>query len=397
MKVAFIEQASELGGVEYSTLRLATALNSSYFQPLIICPEEGKLTDLARQMQLEVSTVPHPKFESVSWYLGKHYIANPFGFLSSALNIFRSAYLMQQYLRANPVDIVITKGLMAHFYGGLAAHWQNIPCIWYVQEEVDKNRAAGLYRLLLIQGASRIPSKVVVDAEALLDQFKKVPNFEGRVAVIYNGIDTEQFKPFTVEQKTTARKELGIPKEAFVIGQAGRIIPVKGQAILLEAFIKLVKQFPDLYLLLVGAPLFGSNDYEQSLRKRVKEAGISNQVVFSGFLTDIRQGLAAIDIFVQGSIEPDSPLSVIEAMSCGLAVIVSDVRGIIEMVEPDVNALLFEAGNSIALAGNLSKLVNDPCLREELGNKARASAIQKFSIRASATQIEDILKETIYV
>jgi len=395
MKVAFIEQESQLGGVEYTTLRLARALDPSRFTSLIICPEEGKLPDLARRAGLEVEILARPKFASVSWFVGNRYIANPFGIILSAFNVLRAARQMQKYLKANPVQVVITKGLMAHFYGSLAAWRLHIPCIWYVQEEVDKHRGGGAYRFVLAEGAKRLPSKIVVDALALLDQFEAIPNYEDTIQVIYNGVDTDQFVPFSNHDHAEAHARFGIPEDALVIGQAARLIPSKGQAILLDAFIKLVRQFPDLHLVFVGTSLFGRRDYEQALRNRAAKAGLAERVHFTGFIPDVRQGLAAMDVFVHASVETDSPVSLTEAMSCGLPVVVSAVPGTIEMVTSENDACVFRSGNSDALALSLARLIKDDHLRMEMGARARVSVIRKFSLQASVTKFESLL-EAVY-
>jgi glycosyltransferase involved in cell wall biosynthesis len=393
MNIAFIDQDSQMGGVEYTTLRTARALDKTRFIPLLICPEEGDLPRLARQSGLNVAILPRPKFESVSWYSSGHYIANPFGFIYTSVNILRSALLLQKYLHANPVQILITKGLMAHFYGGLAARWSHIPCLWYVQEEVDQKRGGGAYRFILVQGAKRLPSKTIVDALALLDQFGDAPQARAHLQVIYNGIDMDEFAPVSSSQKLDARLELHLPENALVIGQAGRLIPLKGQSVLLDAFIRLSAEFPDLHLLLVGISLFGDDAYESALRSQAACSGLTERVHFTGFLPDVRQGLSAMDIFVQASIETDSPVAVLEAMSCGLPVVVSGVRGALEMVEPDADALVFPPGDVNALTLALAPLLRNPALRQALGARARESVLRKFSLQATTAQLESLLSQ----
>jgi glycosyltransferase involved in cell wall biosynthesis len=393
MRIVFIEQESQLGGVEYTTLRVVQGLDKSKFEPVIICPVEGDLPRLAREAGVKVDIVPLPKFPSVSFFRKNRYIANPFGFFISALNVFRSVDLLKQYLNANIVDIVITKGLLAHFYGGMAAHRLGISCIWYMQEEVDTKRAAGLYRLLLTIGAKTLPAKIIVDAEALLEQFGKVRKYDDQFLVIYNGVDTQIFAPFPLQERKNARDNLGIPENILVIGQAGRLIPIKGQAVLLKAFTLLTRDFPEIHLLLVGAPLFGNDDYLYELQNQVIKLDLKERVHFSGFLPDVRQGLAAMDIFVNASVESDSPVSVMEAMSCGLPVVVSSVRGTAEMIEQGNDALAFLPGDSNALAICLARLIRDGQLRKDMGAQARISVTQKFSLQACVARLEALLED----
>ena len=393
MKVAFIEQESKLGGVEYSTFRVASALDKKNFEPVIICPDEGDLPSLARQAGLDVRIVPRPKFFSVSIIWGKRYFANPFGFIFTAINVLRTTQIMMKYLRANRADIIVTKGLLAHFYGGIAARSLNIPCVWYVQEEVDKKRGAGLFRYFLVKGAQKIPTKIIVDAIALLEQFGDLAALQNVVMVIYNGINTEQFAPFSLQEQKDAKRNFDIPSNTIVIGQAARIIPLKGQETLLKAFSLLANDFPNTHLLFVGAPLFGSQNYEHKLHLQSLQLGLAERVHFSGFVPDVRQGLATMDIFVHASVEADSPLSVMEAMSCGLPVIVSSVRGTVEMVNSEITALVFEPGDSEDLAIKLKNLLMSKQKQRELGVQARKEIIEKFSLRESVIQLQTLFEE----
>ena len=393
MKVAFIEQEAQLGGVEYTTLRVVEAFDKSRIEPIIVCPEDGELPRLARQAGLNVHLVSRPKFISVSFFLKERYFANPFGIASTTVNIFRAAFTLHQYLQANPVDIVITKGLLAHFYGGLAATKLNIPCIWYVQEEVDAKRAGGIFQLILKIGARNLPSKIVVDAEALLEQFGDMDRINNKVQVIYNGIDTNQFRSFSRSEYFDARKIFGIPENALVIGQVGRLVPLKGQKVLLGSFVNLSKYFPNTHLLFVGAPLFGNRDYELELRNYVTQQGLDEKVHFTGFIPDVRQGLAAMDIVVHASVETDSPVSVMEAMACSLPVVVSGVQGTLELVMSESDAIVFPPGDSNVLSIALSRLIESENLRVGMGIRARETIIQKFSLQLSVTRLETLIKE----
>jgi glycosyltransferase involved in cell wall biosynthesis len=393
MRVAFIDQSSQMGGVEYSTLRVAQAIDKFRFDPVIICPKEGDLPNLARLAGIEVQIVSSPKFPSVSFQFGKRYLANPFGFFLSAINVLRSAHRLEIHLRAKPVDILITKGLLAHFYAGIAAFRLKIPCIWYIQEEVDSKRAGGFYHYLLMKCARSLPAKIIVDAEDLRDQFEGFSQDNRFLQVISNGVDTNQFAPFAGPERVKAKESFQISERALTIGQSGRIIPLKGQDILLQAFMRIAKDYPEIHLLFVGGPLFGNRQFELALKDQVEKNKLSERVTFTGFLPDVRQGLAAIDIYVHASVETDSPISVMEAMACGLAVIVSGVRGTTEMVIPNQDALLFEPRNFNVLAQDLEKLILSKKLRSDLGKKARQSVIDRYSLYHCVTQLQEVIEE----
>src|SRR5208337_4211369 len=96
---------------------------------------------------------------------------------------------------------------------------------------------------------------------------------------------------------------------------------------------------------------------------------------------------------VHASVETDSPVSVLEAMSCGLPVVVSGVRGTKEMVNPGVNALVFEPGNSNSLTLVLKRLLTSLPIQKELGHQAREAVIRNFSLQSSIAQLENLIEE----
>lgn len=392
MKIVFVEQESRMGGVEYTTLRVAKALDPLDFQPVIVCPNDGDLPRLARKYGIKVDIVSRPELPSVSVLWKNYYFPNPIGIALVALNVTRSSRILRKYFETNKADLIITKGLLSHFYGGLAAKWNKIPCIWYMQEEVDKKRAFGLFRNLLIYFADRLPDRIIVDARALIDQFSgsKISN---NIRVIHNGIETEHFSPISDEENESDRKALNIPQGAFVIGQAGRIIPLKGQELLLKAFIDLKSEFPSLHLLFVGSTLFGKDDYLNKLKNIVQENNLVESVHFTGFLPDVKQGLGAMDVFAHCSLETDSPVSVLEAMSCGLPIVVSDVAGTEEMFEDGIEGFRFVPGNTGDLTTKLKKLLLSRALRLEIGKNARRAIIQNFTDEASVLKLLSVIKE----
>ena len=395
MKIAFVEQVSKMGGVEYSTLRLAAELDRLGREVQIICPEEGDLSHMARAQSLSVSIVPSPKFSSVSLLIGGKYLPNPLGIFTTFINVFKAAKTLEHHLNANPVDVLVSKGLLSHLYTGLAAKRCQIPCVWYMQEEVDQKRALGLFHMALIWGANRFPDKIIVDSPALLSQFEKMERYPQALTIIPNGIDPAQFRKFSAEERKTARQNLGIPQNALVIGQSGRIIPLKGHKTTLTAFAELARRETNLHLLFVGAPLFSNQSYANELKHQAQQLGIGDRVVFSGFLPDVREGLAAMDIFVHASIETDSPLGVLEAMACELPVVVSAVKGCVDMVVPGSSGLLFNPGDSEDLANQLKLIINSPQQRASLGIAGRESILANYSNAVSAhnflSKVEEII------
>jgi len=127
--------------------------------------------------------------------------------------------------------------------------------------------------------------------------------------------------PFTVaHDRDTIRDELSIPRDAWVIGQVGRMADVKNHRLTIEAFAAVLQQAPDAFLLLIGdGPLRGE------LASLVTQLGIDSRVRFAGNRNDVPRLLcAAMDLFAMPSKYEGLPLAILEAQAAGLPCIVSD-------------------------------------------------------------------------
>lgn len=390
--VAFLEQETSLGGVEVTTLEVVRRLDRNRFHPVVICPAEGELVDYCRQFGIIVYILPRPSFRSVTTRIIGRYITNPAAVVAMGFGFLMMANRTAHFLRTHPVDLVCTKGLLSHFYGGMAAARVGVPCIWHMQEHVETRRAGGIYPGVLNWAARRWANHVVADAQTIGCQFAKDLWDAGRVHVVYNGVDTERLQPGL--DRCGIRRELGIPMNAPVIGQVGRIIPLKGQHVLIKAVVHLFRQFPNLHILFVGAPLFDNGDYEVSLRVLATQLDLAEHVHFLGFRHDINQVLAAIDVLVHPSTEPDSPLVILEGLAAGKAIIATAVDGTRELVVDGTEAILVPPGDSAGLAQALARVLTDTVLRTRLGTAARRAALERYSLDISVRRLEQIFERT---
>lgn len=175
--------------------------------------------------------------------------------------------------------------------------------------------------------------------------------------------------PFTIDPDASrALRERYRGK--IVVGHVGELDDQhKGQSVILDVARRVQAEHPDLHFLLVG----GGCD-EMMLRDRARELG---NVEFVGRVENVGDYYAAMDLFVFPSREEALGSAILEAMSCGLAVIGSNVGGIPEVVKPDENGLLFPSGDAKVLSEAILTLARDPDLREKLGAGARKLADER--------------------
>lgn len=373
--LALVEQESQLGGVEMSTLVLVENLDQRFYRPLVIAPEEGPLTERCRAASVPVYLSSRPRFRSASWRWRGHTLADPLAMLVNPARLRRAAQPLARLLAECQADLVVTKGLLTHFYGGWAARQVAIPCIWHVQDEIPERRAGGLYLRALRWAARRWADAIIGDAATIAAQFRDHPS----VYLVYNGIDLDEFSPQT--QPGSLRRDLGIPDDALLVGNLARLTEWKGQHMLIEAVHGLVDRYPRLHLVLIGSALFDDNRYEQRLRRMAVDGPAAGHIHFAGYRTDPAGCLAALDVYVHPSLRKDTaPLALLSALATGLPVMISAVPGMLEVVMPD-SALTFPAGDSEMLAAHLRSLFTRPELCRQLSTAARQLAENRFGIR----------------
>lgn len=157
------------------------------------------------------------------------------------------------------------------------------------------------------------------------------------------------------------------------MGNVGRISPIKGQHLFLEAF---AQAFQDgsQRAAIIGAPLFGEFDYLDRLRRAVPELGLEGRVDFRGFRQDVQQELQTLDILVVSSTVPEGlAQTVAEGMAAGLPVVAPAQGGPRELIDDGGTGLLFRPGDASALAVALTRLAGDQALRRRIGQNARSA------------------------
>jgi len=385
-KVIFVESASAMGGVQFSTLYLAQSLDRARWYPIVLCPEPGDLPNACQADDIEARIVRFPKLRSTSVRVGRNArLPNLFAWLWNAMALLRAKRVLQKEFSQTKPDVVVTKGLSSHFIGGLAARASATPCVWHVQDLISE-RSLGIYRRIFAFAAARLPQHIIVDGAAIRKQLP--PAIHSRVSVIHNGVDTSVFRPGL--DGSAVRREFGITAEQIVIGHAARITPWKGQHYLIEAFAKIADAHPNTVLLLVGSPVFDHDGYEQRLKSMVAEFGLGQRVKFAGYRHDMPEVLAATDVFAFTSIEKDtSPLALLSAMASGLPIVAFDIEGVRELDDSGSVFALARVADADALAESLSSVLRDSLLREQLQNNAR-SAAERLSLDRYVAAIDQV-------
>jgi glycosyltransferase involved in cell wall biosynthesis len=211
--------------------------------------------------------------------------------------------------------------------------------------------------------------------------------FAKRNAVIYNGVDTNEFRDTTTaEQRAAARRDLQMSTTDFVVGAVGGLRKEKNQVQLVDAVASLRRAGLPARALLVG-----DGSTRAAIEARARSRGVAEHVVVTGFRRDVRPLVSACDVVVVCSVTEAMSLAALEAMALGRAVVHSDVGSAAEIIEPGHNGFLFPVNDTEALVSCLVRLT-DAVVRDAVGARARAVVEKRFSERTMIERYESLLR-----
>jgi glycosyltransferase involved in cell wall biosynthesis len=209
-----------------------------------------------------------------------------------------------------------------------------------------------------------------------------------RDEVIHNGVDLEHWSPRPPAERAMLRRVLALEERDFVVGMCAVFRPEKNHVQLIEAIARLrARRIP------ARALLIGDGPARPQIEARARSAGVSAEVLITGYQQDVRPLIAACDALAlcSRSVETFS-LAALEAMALGRPVVHSDIGGAAEMIQPGENGYLFPVGDTRSLVASLAALAA-PATRAGMGERARATVQARFSERAMVGRYESLLQE----
>jgi glycosyltransferase involved in cell wall biosynthesis len=184
-----------------------------------------------------------------------------------------------------------------------------------------------------------------------------------------------------------------VPRTGLNIGLFGQIVPWKGQHVFLEAAAEVVRRVPGVRFYVVGTLADpGQQPYLDRLTAVAGGAPLEASVTFAGFQAAVDRWLAAMDVVVHASIEPEAfGLVIAEAMALGKAVVATDVGGPAEIIDDGVTGRLVPPGDATALAAAVTELIQHP--DPAMGRRAAAVVRERFSPDAHGAALTHAYEE----
>lgn len=351
-----------IGGLQQVVVNLCRAIDRKKFQVSVLCLRDlGPLTSEIEQLGIKVILLPQKE-------KGTDY----FSFFKVA-RILRQERI--QVIHTHNTQPLVDGTLGAILSGGR----QRIIHTDHAREFPDKKR----YMFAEWCMSHFVYKMVGVSEETTenLRRFEKIPR--RKLLTIENGTDGSRFQ-ISID-KQTKRKELGIPDAGPIIGVISRIEKVKGINYLLQCMTRVISEFPDITLLVVGE---GSE--KANLERQAKEAGIEKHVIFTGERQDIPEILQLLDIYLLPSLSEGLPMGLLEAMAAKCPAIASAVGGIPQVVKDGESALLTEPGQPESIAQVVVRCLKDEDVRVKLQNNAFEVFSGKFDVTSMSRQYMEL-------
>lgn len=297
--------------------------------------------------------------------------------------IIKSFFALKTFLEKENIDLIHAHTRVTQVVAALLSFCRKVPyvstCHGFFKKRLGR-RIFGCWGY-----------KTVAISEAVRDQL--IGDFKvekKRVSLIHTGIEIARFQQnISEEMKTTIRHKWNL-NQAPVVGTIGRLSSVKGQDVLLRAAKRLLSDFSDIKILLVG-----TGPDEMRLKKLSRTLGLDKNIIFAAPVFDTRDTLPIIDVFVLPSIKEGLGLSLIEAMAAGKPCIASSVGGIESLIKDGVTGVLVKPGDPEELARAIKYMLSNRDKAEAFKDEARKRVANDFNIVKMVSQIEKMYRDVI--
>ena len=275
-----------------------------------------------------------------------------------------------EVIRSHEIEVIHCHQYSPYVYGLMASLITRVRLVY--TEHGRLSSVPTKKRRLINPLLAMLPGQLCAVSEDLRRHMVR-EGFPGRhIRVVHNGIDPGERT--TSARRGAIRASLGISADVFVTGTAGRLVAVKNMPVMLQAHAVLLERLPSARLLIVG-----DGPERAALEQQASALGIGGAVTFTGYRSDVRELMAAFDVYLNSSLYEGVSLTILEAMASAMPVIASPVGGNPEVVIDQETGYLIPSRPQ-AIADALARLAADGRLRRTLGDAGRFRMIQHFSI-----------------
>jgi len=360
LNALFVITSMPVGGAETLLVNLLRRFRPSHIVPSVAClKEKGPLgEEIAKEFKLT-----------------EHWLRSKYD-----LRVLPS---LAHHIRKEKFDAVISVGAGDKmFWGRLAARFASVPVICSALHSTGWPDGVGRMNRWL----TRITDAFIAVAKPhgqFLVNFEKFP--VSKVAVIPNGVDTNRFHP-SHESKIQVRRELDLAPGTPLVGIVAALRPEKNHALFLNAASRVIDKIPKAHFVIVG-----DGPERTNIEKTIAALNLGQSLSLLGTRSDTPSLLAAMDVFALTSHNEASPVSILEALSCGVPVVSTRVGSVAESVHDQWNGFTVEPGDVDAVAERVQYLLMNKETAETMGNNGREHVQSHGSLETMVGMYEHLI------
>jgi glycosyltransferase involved in cell wall biosynthesis len=382
MRVASVITRLNIGGASPPVISLAVGLRARGHESVLAVgspePDEGTLEAEAAKAGATIVKIPGLRRNP--------HVARDARALAQLVALFRDF---------RP-DVVATHMSKAGALGRVAARLTRAPVVVHTYHGKGFDVFPQGWRRSSALWAERVLARlatgnIVVSAKQQAEFLHLRVSPPHRLRVIRYGLDLD---PFFAASRLVAplRRELGFDDDVLLAGVVARVVAIKGQDVFLRAAARLREACPNLRFLVIG-----DGPFRPDCEALARSLGLGRFVQFLGWRRDIPEVLSALDLVVLPTIMDfeGTPVTLIEALAAGRAVVAADVGGVVDVVRLGLTGLLVPPNDPAALADAMRRLVADPVTRERFGRNGQELVRERYARDRMVTETETYYRELL--
>ncbi|MGB6103224.1 MAG: glycosyltransferase family 4 protein [Pusillimonas sp.] len=328
LRILHSEAATSFGGQEQYIYRMMLAMRERGHHLEAVCQPHAVLTERLREQGFTVHTT----------------------LMDGPVNFVKGVAAIRRVLRGGHFDVLNTHSRRDTIVAGCAGRLAGTPLI--VRTRHLAKRVGSLLSYTVI------PHRVTTASDFVRNHLIERGVKPDSVATVYPAVELAP-----APGQSTLRQELRLAQNDIVVGCVAVMRPQKGHKDLIDAMEPLIRERPNVHLVLVGG---GSPVFEQ-LQAYVTEKKLDKRVHLLGVRRDVPNLLAGFDLFALATRQEASGTVFVEAGAAGLPVVGTNVDGVPEMMQDGVSGILVPLDDQAALTAALKRLMDDPGLRRQMG------------------------------
>ncbi|WP_010246062.1 glycosyltransferase [Acetivibrio cellulolyticus] len=362
LKVLYLLNHAGKAGTERYVETLVEKLNNDKIKAYFAYNEEGLLVERLKELGLDTYRIE---------------MKNPFD--------IKAVIELNNLCRKLDIDLIHTQFLRENYIALLSKLLNPKVKVFYTNHFI-------LYNNKFLRITNRMLNPLRSTIIAVCNKGKDMMISNGvdgkKIKVIFNGIDVNYWAE---KIESTMRKEFGIGEDEFVFLCASRFANDKGHKFLINSVAELKKLTDRKFrcVLANDGPLF------EECKNQVRELGLENDVIFTGFRKDIKNLIYGSDLYINSSEHEALSFAIIEVLACGIPVIATNMAGNGDIINDETNCgILVEYNNSKGLAEAVNRIMSDKDLQRMLRENALKTVKEKFNLDKVAAETYNLYRES---